>query len=165
MFERLLLAIDDSPSREVAISFAAACARQGSASIHVLHVNEYLVGGGGLTLHTTEEAIHLVTDSVLQLRLAGVRAGGNVGVGSYRQVASRIADEAHRRHADVIVLGSRRNHRLGRLFAPQVRARTTQLTTLPVLTAPSPLKVTTPSRLGTVAGVELQPRREPTVST
>jgi len=34
-----------------------------------------------------------------------------------------------------------RHRRLGRLFSAQVRERTTRLTALPVLTAPSPLKM------------------------
>jgi hypothetical protein len=36
---------------------------------------------------------------------------------------------------------------LGRLFSPQVRERTTRLTALPVLTAPSPLKVSAPPKV------------------
>ena len=49
------------------------------------------------------------------------------------------------RSADAVVLGSTRNRRLGRLFSAQVRERTTRLTSLPVLTAPSPLRITSPS--------------------
>jgi hypothetical protein len=59
----------------------------------------------------------------------------------HRHVASRISDEARKRNADAIVLGSRRRRRLGRLFSSQIRERTTRLTSLPVLTAPSPLEV------------------------
>ena len=51
------------------------------------------------------------------------------------------------RSADAIVLGSTRSRRLGRLFSPQVRERTTRLTALPVLTAPSPLQVTSPANV------------------
>jgi len=40
-----------------------------------------------------------------------------------------------------------RHRRLGRLFSAQVRERTTRLTALPVLTAPSPLKVTSPTEV------------------
>ena len=45
MFERILLAIDDSPAGEMATLFAGALARRTGASVHVLHVNERLVGG------------------------------------------------------------------------------------------------------------------------
>ncbi|HXN59198.1 MAG TPA: hypothetical protein VN886_01985, partial [Acidimicrobiales bacterium] len=49
---------------------------------------------------------------------------------------------ARERAAGAIVLGSTRNRRLRRLFSAQVRERTTRLTSLPVLTAPAPLRVT-----------------------
>lgn len=142
MFDRLLLALDDSPGGEVAMLFAGAVARRMDASVHVLHVNERLVGGNGATLRSRQESIDLVSDAVEQLARAGVRAGGSVCVTSYRGVPQRIVATALERFADAIVLGSTRNRRMGRLFSSQVRERTTRLTALPVLTAPSPLKVT-----------------------
>jgi nucleotide-binding universal stress UspA family protein len=145
MFDRLLLALDDSPAGEVATLFAAALARRTGATVHVLHVNERLVGGNGVTLRSARESTDLVTAAVGQLADAGVRAGGSVCVSSYRNVPERIVSTALGRSADAIVLGSTRNRRLGRLFSPQVRERTTRLTALPVLTAPSPLKVTSPA--------------------
>ena len=147
MFDRLLLALDDSPAGEVATLFAAALARRTGATVHVLHVNERLVGGNGVTLRTSRESTDLVRAAVGQLAHAGVRAGGSVCVSSYRNVPERIVSAALERSADAIVLGSTRNRRLGRLFSPQVRERTTRLTALPVLTAPSPLKVTSPAEV------------------
>jgi nucleotide-binding universal stress UspA family protein len=147
MFDRLLLALDDSPAGEVATLFAAALARRTGATVHVLHVNERLVGGNGVTLRSCQESTDLVSDAVRQLADAGVRAGGSVSVSSYRGVPQRIVTTALERSADAIVLGSTRNRRLGRLFSGQVRERTTRLTALPVLTAPSPLKVTSPAEV------------------
>jgi nucleotide-binding universal stress UspA family protein len=141
MFTRLLLAIDDSPGSEVATAFAIALARHHAASVHVFHVNEYLVGGRGLTLRTHAEAADLTTDAVHQLRAAGVRATGSSVRATYREVPSRIAAAARDRGCDAILLGSERHRRLGRLFSPNVRSRTTRLTSLPVVTAPSPLEV------------------------
>ena len=111
--------------------------------MHVLHVNERLVGGNGLTLRSKQEATEFVTAAVRQLADAGVRAGGSVHV-SVRLAPSpaRIVAVAQERSADAIVLGSNRNRRLARLFSARVRERTTRLTALPVLTAPSPLQVT-----------------------
>ena len=48
---------------------------------------------------------------------------------------------ATERSAGAIVLGSTRRRGWGRLFSTQVRARTTRLTSLPVLVAPAPLQV------------------------
>jgi nucleotide-binding universal stress UspA family protein len=147
MFDRLLLALDDSPAGEVATLFAAALARRSGAGVHVLHVNERLVGGQGVTLRSRTESTALVTGAVQQLAEAGVRASGSVRVSSYRNVPERIVSAAFERSADAIVLGSTRNRRLGRLFSARVRERTTRLTALPVLTAPAPLKVTSPDEL------------------
>jgi len=145
MFDRLLLALDDSPAGEVATLFAAALARRTGATVHVLHVNEHLVGGNGVTLRTRQESTDLVSAAVRQVAAAGVRAGGSVCVSSYRGVPQRIVATALERSADAIILGSTRSRRLGRLFSAQVRERTTRLTALPVLTAPSPLRVTSPA--------------------
>ena len=119
MFDRILLALDDSPAGEVATVFATALARRTGATVHVLHVNERLVGGGGLTLRSRQEATDLVSLAVRQLAEAGVRAGGSVSVSSYRAVPARIVAAAYERSADAIVLGSNRNRRLARLFSTQ----------------------------------------------
>jgi len=142
MFDRLLLALDDSPAGEVATLFASALARRTGSSVHVLHVNERLVGGNGVTLRSSRESTELVSAAVRQLADTGVRAAGSVRVSSYRGVPQQIVATAQQRAADAIVLGSTRNSRLGRLFSAQVRERTTRLSALPVLTAPAPLQVT-----------------------
>jgi nucleotide-binding universal stress UspA family protein len=140
MFEQLLLAIDDSPASEVATVFAAAFAQRSSATVRVLHVNEYLVGGPrGRTLRSREEATELLTRAVLQLRESGVRATGSARVASYRDVPKTIVQAAHEHGVDAIVLGSNRHRGVGRMFSPKVRERTARLTSLPVLIAPTPL--------------------------
>ena len=143
MFERILLALDDSPAGEMATAFTGALAQRAGAetSVHVLYVNERQVGGRGVTLHTRQEATDLVTEAVRHLADAGIRAGGSVYVSSYRGVPGRIVAVAAERSAGAIVLGSDRRRRLGRLFSAQVRERTTRMTSLPVLVAPAPLRV------------------------
>jgi nucleotide-binding universal stress UspA family protein len=151
MFRRLLLAIDDSPSGEVAVDFTTALAQRCSASVHVLFVNEYLVGGRGISLLTKDEAAELFTAAVTQLHAAGIPASGSSVVDSYRRVAPRIAEAARERDVDAIVLGSHRRHRFGRLFSTQVREQVTRGTELPVLTAPSPLEVGTRGRVESIS--------------
>jgi nucleotide-binding universal stress UspA family protein len=147
MFTRLLLAVDDSPGSEVATAFATALARHHAASVHVFHVNEYLVGGRGLTLRTQADAEDLLTGTVHHLRAAGITATGSSVRATYREVPSRIAAAARERGSDAIVLGSERHRRLGRLFSPDVRGRVMRLTSLPLVTAPSPLDVSGPAAL------------------
>jgi nucleotide-binding universal stress UspA family protein len=141
MFDRILLALDDSPAGEMAALFAGALARPTGASVHVLHVNQRVVGANGLTLRTRSEATELVTLAVQDLADSGVRASGSVRVSSYRSVPRQIVAVARERSADAIVLGSNRNRWLGRLYSSRVRDRTTRLTSLPLLTAPAPLKM------------------------
>jgi nucleotide-binding universal stress UspA family protein len=141
MFTRILLAIDDSDSREVALSFATALAQQTSAAVRVVHVNEYLVGGRGFTAETQSEAISVLEGAVRTLRDAGITTEGSLYLTSVFGVDARIANAAHDWSADVIVLGSRRHHRFARFGGKGMRERVTRLTTLPILTAPAPLEV------------------------
>jgi nucleotide-binding universal stress UspA family protein len=143
MFTRILLAIDDSASSEAAVSFAAAMARQSSASVRVVHVNELLVGGRGLTLKTQAQAMQHVENAVTFLRGADIPTEGALYVASCFGISDRIADAAHDWFADVIVLGSRRHRRFSRFAGKGIRDRVTVLTPLPVLTAPAPLNVAT----------------------
>ena len=148
MFDRLLLALDDSPAGEVATLFAAALARRTGATVHVLHVNERLVGGNGVTLRTRQESTDLVSAAVRQLAEAGVRAGGSVRRPRTGVSRSGSWPTVLERSADAIVLGSTRNRRLGRVFSPPgPGAIRRAATALPVLTAPSPLKVTSPAHV------------------
>jgi len=147
MFTRILLAIDDSDASEVAVSFATAMALQGSATVRVVHVNEYLVGGRGFTVETQAQAIELLEHAVGTLRDAGIPTEGSLYLTSCFGVEARIANAAHDWSADVIVLGSRRRRRWRRLAPPGMRDRVIGLTSLPVLTAPAPLAVQPGDRL------------------
>src|SRR5580698_2472226 len=108
MFNRVLLAIDDSPSSEAAISFAIALAWQSSGAVRVVHVNEYLVGGRGFTVETQTEAIDHLENAVSLLRAAGIPTEGSLYMSSCFGVEARIANAASDWSADVILLGSRR---------------------------------------------------------
>jgi nucleotide-binding universal stress UspA family protein len=141
MFTRILLAIDDSASSEAAVSFVTAMARESSASVRIVHVNELLVGGRGLAVETQAEAIHLLEAAVNSVRAAGIPTEGALYLTSCFGVEARITNSAHLWAADVIVLGSRRRRRFNRFAGKGVRERVISLTTLPVLTAPAPLEV------------------------
>lgn len=140
MFQRLLLAIDRSDAGPVATSFAIALATRVTA-VRVVHVNQYQIGGRGLTIETGAEASQVARCALVELLAADVPATGIVCQSTCLGVADGIVAEADRWAADVIVLGSRRHHGLGRVMSQGVRARVIRLSQLPVLTAPAPLKV------------------------
>jgi nucleotide-binding universal stress UspA family protein len=144
MFHQLLVAIDDTASAPVAISFATALARQEGASVHVIHANRLVVGGRGFTELTDQEATALVDDAVLQLLEVGVNATGSVTRATSFSIGQVIAEAARSRQCDAIVLGSHRPMRRSRLahpFGRGTRERIVRYSTLPVLTAPAPLRV------------------------
>ncbi|HEX3459760.1 MAG TPA: universal stress protein [Acidimicrobiales bacterium] len=141
MFERFLLAIDDTSAGDVGISFATALARKHGASVHVFHANEFILGGRGVTAETNAEATRLVENAVDQLRAAGVEATGECVLANVFTLAPRITEAASRSGANAILFGSHRHRWLTRFLGKGVRERVTRMTPLPVLTAPSPLKI------------------------
>ncbi len=158
MFERFVLAIDETSAGDVGVSFASALARQHGAPVHVVHGNLYLVGGRGVTVETREEATRLLDSAVAQLEAAGVETTGEVFHASVFGVAPRIADAAEDFGADAILLGSHRHRRMTRIFGRGVRERVIRATALPVLTAPSPLKLGWGSRRGPSAEIRRHSR-------
>jgi nucleotide-binding universal stress UspA family protein len=141
MFERMLVAIDDSASTPYTLSYATAVAHAHDATVHLVYVNEFLVGGRGLTVLTATEAEALVRSTVAQLRADGVDATGSVIRSTCFNVANVIAEEAVVWDSDIILVGSRRRRGVLRLRGRSMRDRITCVTPLPVLAAPAPLQL------------------------
>jgi len=142
MFTRILLAIDGTESGEVSVDFVIPVARKCDAKVHVVYVNEVMVGGRGMTVSTHHEAHNIVDSAVAALWIAGVDADGEVRRGNCFTVDDRIVDSARAFGADVIVLGSNRRRWLRRFSGKGMRERVTAMTDLPTLTAPAPLRMT-----------------------
>ncbi len=144
MFRQLLVAIDDTASAPVALSFATALARGDRAAVHVVHANRLMVGGRGFTELSDIGATAMVDTAVLQLIEEGVDATGSVSRATSFSVGRVIADVARSRQCDAIVIGSHRptrGYRLAHPFGRGTRERIIRHSTLPVLTAPAPLQV------------------------
>ena len=141
MFHQLLVAIDDSPSTPVTLSFATALAQRDGASVHVLHANRMLFGGRGITEIADTDAALLVEGAVTQLVGQGVSATGSVTRAMSFTIGRVVAVAAHSRRCDAIVIGSRRRSRAAHPFGRGTRERIIRSATLPVLTAPAPLQL------------------------
>jgi len=141
MFNRIVVATDGTESGEAAVSFTTALAREHSAIVRVVHVNELLVGGRGVAAESELEAMGIVDRAVARLRGAGIDADGVHHLANRFAVPDRIAVAAHDFGADVIAFGSKRRRRFLRFGGAGVRERVTALTGLPTLTAPPPLTV------------------------
>jgi nucleotide-binding universal stress UspA family protein len=141
MFHRMLLALDNTESGEVAVSFATALARRSDSSVRVVHVNEILVGGRGYASETERESMEIVDQAVGSLRREGIDADGVHHLANCFTIADRIAEAAQDWGADVIVFGSKRRRWLLRFGGAGLRERVTAISGLPVLVAPAPLKL------------------------
>jgi nucleotide-binding universal stress UspA family protein len=105
-------------------------------------MNEFVVGGRGQTVETRGEADQVVAEAVAELKEAGVEATGSCRPGQLLHCGHHIVERADQFSADVIVVGSRRRRsRWGGLRGQGVRERITELTSLPVMTAPPPLRL------------------------
>ncbi len=141
MLQRLLVAIDRSPSTPVTLAYVTALARRDGASVHIVHVNRFLVGGRGHTELPDTEADGLVDDAVRLLAEEGLEATGSVAHSTCFTIGQVIAQLAHDHRSDLVVVGSRRRTRLAKVFGEGIRDRIIQYSTLPVLTAPAPMRV------------------------
>ena len=140
MFQRVLLAVDGTETGDVAASYAGALARSTKAAVRILYVNEMLTGRG-VTRSTNREAGEVVVAAMRALAGGGSGADGLVEVATRGAVAPTIARVAADWGAEVIVVGSRRRKRVGRLSRAGVAGRLGSLTPVPTLIAPPPLDV------------------------
>ncbi|MGO9558807.1 MAG: universal stress protein [Acidimicrobiales bacterium] len=139
MWNRLLLAIDQFDSGQVALAFTCQLARDHGADVRVLHVHELPMNARVPPLESGSQARLLVDEAVFTLRLAGVGAEGRASSVRGDAVARVIAAEAAEWHCDAIVLGSRRLRGIDRLSGRGVRERVVRLSPLPVVAAPTPV--------------------------
>ena len=135
VFRRVLVAIKDESQIEQAVELAQ---RAGASEARVLHLNlRESIGGRRFPLETDSSAAGIVETAVLELRVAGIAATGQVRHALVDRAAQAITADATEWAADLIVLGvPRRGRLLTRLFG-SVTARVQRTAPCPVLTAPA----------------------------
>lgn len=138
MWGRLLLAIDQSDSGQVALEFTARLAADTASEVRVFHVREMPSNARVIPAESETEARAVLDDALSYLRSAGVSAVGETCTAREEHVAALIVEEASLRDCSAIVLGSRRLRGLGRLSGRGVRERVLRLSILPVISAPTP---------------------------
>ncbi|MBO0728630.1 MAG: universal stress protein [Acidimicrobiaceae bacterium] len=141
MPKRLLVALDETDAAARAVPFAIGLARREGASLYVMYVNQYLVGGRGHTVLTPAEADALVSQAVEEAVACGVEAVGFVRRATCFNVSRVIADSALATHSEAIVVGTRRARGWARRFGHGIRERLAHQSPVPVLVAPGPLDV------------------------
>ena len=141
MFDKILVAIDDSEPSQRALAVAQEMAGRLGSEVEVLHVELlYLapsVGVGvGAALGPADvvpaEAQAMVEAAVARLRAAGATVTGSVVSGT-DPVGQQVADAAVAGHADLIVMGSRGRSQLAGLVLGSTAYQVIHLAACPVL--------------------------------
>jgi nucleotide-binding universal stress UspA family protein len=111
MFDKMVLAVDGSPSSEVAIGTAIGFASKLGAHVEAVHVREHDVivskAGSGPDLETPDEANALLAGVLNKLKDAGVPTHATLRQAPRHDVVREIIAVADEVGADVIVIGSR----------------------------------------------------------
>jgi nucleotide-binding universal stress UspA family protein len=142
MFNRVLVAIDDSEYSRLVIPTAIEVARKFQSDVFVLHVAEHDRGHAPVfSTETPAEATRLVANAVKALREAGVKAEGEVHDVAAGHVAKNIVETAASLRSDLIVMGSRGLSDVQGLLLGSVTHKVMQLAPVAVLVARGPIPV------------------------
>ncbi len=141
---KVLLAHDFSQPAGAALAAALEVAQAFGAEVHVVHVlprrlellSPYELKLPEPLIREFQQEAHRKLEPILaELRAAGLRGESHLREGD---PARRIADEAERLGADLIVMGTRGHTGLKHLLLGSVAERTHRIAPCPVLSVPAP---------------------------
>ena len=136
MFERILLAVDESAYSRQAVPVAVDIAKKSKGEIVVFHVREhasYSGVEGSWELESKEKAHGLVEGLKQEIEAAGVPVKAEVRRRLASRVPQAILDAADEHEADLIVMGSRGVSDLRGLLLGSITHKVLQLSDRPVL--------------------------------
>jgi nucleotide-binding universal stress UspA family protein len=138
VFERILLAVDESAYSRQAVPVAVDIAKKSGGEIIVFHVREHAAYSGvpGTWEVESKEKAHGLVDGLKQeIEAAGVPARAEVRRRLAGRVAQAILDAADEHEADLVVMGSRGVSDLRGLLLGSVTHKVLQLSDRAVLVA------------------------------
>jgi nucleotide-binding universal stress UspA family protein len=136
MYEKILVAVDQSPVAERVVAAAGELARLSHAEVRVLHLRERdLLGvrAGAVSYETGDEARATAERAVRALAEAGIKASGEARNTPFGHAARDIVGEAREFGAEVIVMGSRGHGDLAGLVLGSTAHKVIHLADRPVL--------------------------------
>jgi nucleotide-binding universal stress UspA family protein len=134
MYDRLLVAVDDSEVSGRVIAAAKDMASLSNGKVWVLHIREREFGRLGLTpSEPDQEAQQAVREGVDALIQAGIDAHGEVREAVFGQAAREIVKDAKEHDAGIIIMGSRGRSDLTGLVLGSTAHKVIHLTDRPVL--------------------------------
>jgi nucleotide-binding universal stress UspA family protein len=139
MFEKILVAVDGSPSSDAAITAAGGLASRLGMDLEILHVHEHdaIPSRAGMSpdLETPDEARALVAAAVDLLKANGVTAHGHILQASTRDVPRKIIAFADENGIDLIVVGRRGLSSLTGMLVGSVSNKLIHAASVPVMVA------------------------------
>ncbi len=133
VFERIVLAVNGSPSSWKAVDVAADIGQKYGAEVVVLHVREQQATSFGLyVVNQPDQDADFVEEIVRRLKDAGVSARSEVQTAPLGSVPHVILEMAKELDAGLIVMGSRRLSDWEGLFLASVSHRVLHLAKCPV---------------------------------
>lgn len=134
MFERVVLAIDESKHSAKAIPMVRDLAAKFDSEVTVLHVWEREASKvGAFDYESPEEAPAVVQDAVHELEKSGVKVQGQIAHTIYGRAAEQILEAAKESRASLIVMGSRGLSDWAGLLLGSVTQKVLHLAEIPVL--------------------------------
>ncbi|MFH0131849.1 universal stress protein [Variovorax sp. VaC1] len=138
MYQRILIPIDGSLASAQGVEEAIRVATPKRSRVRLLHVIDDLAYAyadyawdGSPELH--EEGARLLVRTAEQVRAAGIEVDQVLYDASDGTVADLVNSEAHKWHADVIVIGTHGRRGLGRLLLGSSAERIAREASVPVL--------------------------------
>ena len=138
MFEKIVLAIDESDFAPKVLKAAEEFGSKFGSEFRVVHVLETGFAGraGAVYLESSEEAHHMVNEAVAGLESKGFNASGTVRAGLHGRLAVEINDEASTFGATLIIVGTRGLTDIEGMLLGSTSHRLMHLSALPVLVIP-----------------------------
>jgi nucleotide-binding universal stress UspA family protein len=136
MYDKILVAFDDSPMAHRAVLAARDLATLSGGEVWVLHLREREIAtktGVVFTNETQDEADTAVAGAVKVLTDAGVKAHGEVRTTIFGYAARDIVADAAAHGADVIVMGTRGRGDLAGLVLGSTAHKVIHVSDRPVL--------------------------------
>jgi nucleotide-binding universal stress UspA family protein len=138
MFEKILVAVDQSPHAQPVLETAAKFAKGMGAEVRVIHVLEtgFVGRAGAVNLESSDEAHKVVNDAISLLESNGLKVSGAVRAGLHGQLAVEITEEGIEFGAGLVIIGSRGLSDLEGIFVGSTSHRLIHMSKIPVLVVP-----------------------------
>jgi nucleotide-binding universal stress UspA family protein len=136
MYEKILVAIDQSPMAAQVLAAARELAQLSSGEVRVLHLREReMMGGraGAVSYEGLDEARATADRAVRALAQDGIKASGEARNTPFGHTAREIVGEARDFGAEIIVMGSRGHSDLAGLVVGSTAHKVIHLADRPVL--------------------------------